>query len=110
VEELGEAARRAGVVLVFDEVYWGSELSGDRPSALEIAGKDVAVSVCGLSEVYGMPGLRLGWLAGRRELVERAWAVKDYVSIAPSVLSGRVTSAVLTQDNVRKLRSRAGRL
>jgi aspartate/methionine/tyrosine aminotransferase len=107
VEELGEAARRAGTVLVFDEVYWGSELSGDKPSALEIAGKDVAVSVCGLSKVYGMPGLRLGWLAGKKEIVERAWAVKDYVSIAPSALSDRIASAVLTQDNVRKLRRRA---
>jgi aspartate/methionine/tyrosine aminotransferase len=107
VEEMAEAARRAGALLVFDEVYWGSEQGGDRPSALEIAGKDVALSVCGLSKVYGMPGLRLGWLAGRRDLVERAWAVKDYVSIAPSILSDRIASTVLTRDNVAKLRKRA---
>jgi aspartate/methionine/tyrosine aminotransferase len=54
-----------------------------------------------------MPGLRLGWLAGRRDLVERAWAVKDYVSIAPSILSDRIASTALTRDNVAMLRKRA---
>jgi len=107
LEELGEAARKAGSMLIFDEVYWGSELDGERPSALEVIGKDFAVSVSGLSKVYGLPGLRIGWIAGRRELIERAWSVKDYLSISPSVLSDRIASAVLTSISVQKLRERA---
>ncbi|MEM0021571.1 MAG: pyridoxal phosphate-dependent aminotransferase [Fervidicoccaceae archaeon] len=107
IAELGDAARRAGTILIFDEVYWGSELSGERPSALEILGKDSAVSVSGLSKVYGLPGLRIGWLSGKKEIVERAWSAKDYVSIAPSILSDKIASHILGGESIERLRSRA---
>jgi len=107
LEELGDAARRSGTILIFDEVYWGSELHGDRKSALEIIGKDVAVSISGLSKVYGMPGLRIGWIAGNKGLVNKAWAFKDYTSIAPSVLSDKIASTVLKPDSIKRLRERS---
>jgi aspartate/methionine/tyrosine aminotransferase len=110
LEELGDVARKAGTILVFDEVYWGSELNGEKPSALEVIGKDVAISISGLSKVYGLPGLRIGWIAGRREVIERAWSFKDYTSIAPSMLSDKIASSVLSLDSVKKLRERARRI
>lgn len=110
LEELEAVARRVGTILVFDEVYWGSEIENDRPSVLEMLGKDAVVSVSGLSKVYGMPGLRIGWIAGKKEIVEMAWSIKDYTSIAPSVLSDRIASAVLSAETVRALRERARRI
>ncbi len=107
LEELAEEAGKTGTLLVFDEVYWGSELGEPRPSILEVAGPEQAVSVSGLSKVYGLPGLRIGWVAGSRSVAERVWSVKDYTSIAPSRLSDYIASIVLDPGNVDRLRSRA---
>lgn len=107
MEELVVEAERRGTLLVFDEVYWGSELGDPRPSILEVAGPERAVSVSGLSKVYGLPGLRIGWAAGSKEVAERMWSVKDYTTIAPSRLSDYVASIVLEPGNARRLRERA---
>ena len=110
--ELAETAERAGAVLVFDEVYRGLEHGGaSTPSILEVAGPGRAVSVSGLSKAYGLPGLRLGWLAADRGTAERAWAVKDYTSIAVPRLSDHIASRLLnTPGAVEALLGRARRI
>ncbi len=107
LEELSYEAEKTGTTLVFDEVYWGSELQEPRPSVLEIASSDQAVSVSGLSKVYGLPGLRVGWVAGSEKLISRLWSLKDYTTIAPSILSDYIASVMLERDNFRRLRERA---
>jgi len=96
---VAEAAARAGAVLVFDEVYRGLELDGaPTPSVLEAAleaGAE-AVSTGSMSKAYGLPGLRVGWLAATSpSLAERAWAVKDYTSISPHRVSEALAEAAL---------------
>ncbi|MCC6033056.1 MAG: aminotransferase class I/II-fold pyridoxal phosphate-dependent enzyme [Desulfurococcaceae archaeon] len=107
LEELSYEAEKTGTTLVFDEVYWGSELQEPRPSVLEIASSGQAVSVSGLSKVYGLPGLRVGWVAGSEKLISRLWSLKDYTTIAPSILSDHIASVMLERDNVKRLRERA---
>ena len=53
----------AGAVLFCDEMYRWLELdSAERlPAACEACVR--GVSLCGLSKAWGLPGLRLGWLA-----------------------------------------------
>ncbi len=110
--EIAAAAERTGTVLVFDEVYRGLEHGGARaPSIVEVAAPGRAVSVSGLSKAYGLPGLRLGWLAADRGTAERAWAVKDYTSIAVSRLSDHIASKLLnTPGAVEALLERARRI
>lgn len=107
LEELSYEAEKTNTLLVFDEVYWGSELYESRPSILEVAAPELAVSVSGLSKVYGLPGLRVGWVAGSKELISRLWSLKDYTTIAPSILSDYIASVVLEHKNVERLRERA---
>ena len=102
LEELSYEAEKTGTTLVFDEVYWGSELQEPRPSILEIASSDQAVSVSGLSKVYGLPGLRVGWVVGSEKLISRLWSLKDYTTIAPSILSDYIASVMLERDNFRR--------
>ncbi|MEM1604473.1 MAG: aminotransferase class I/II-fold pyridoxal phosphate-dependent enzyme [Zestosphaera sp.] len=107
LEELSHEAEKTNTLLVFDEVYWGSELYESRPSILEVAAPELATSVSGLSKVYGLPGLRVGWVAGSKKLADRLWSLKDYTTIAPSILSDYIASVVLERENVERLRERA---
>ncbi|MEM1561060.1 MAG: pyridoxal phosphate-dependent aminotransferase [Ignisphaera sp.] len=105
---LVEEAERRGTLLIFDEVYWGSERSGSRSSAIQVSDGENTISISGLSKVYGLPGLRIGWIATRcQRCVEKMLGLKDYTSIAPSILSDYIASKILTQNNVDRLRRRA---
>ncbi len=62
---LNRIAQENGIVLFSDEVYRESEYSAaDRlPSACQI--NPLAVSLGVVSKTYGLPGLRIGWVATR---------------------------------------------
>jgi len=86
MEEIVQAARRANAWLLADEVYQGAELSGQTtPSFWGRYGKTVVTN--GLSKAYGLPGLRIGWVTGPADLINRLWAYKDYTTIAAATLS-----------------------
>lgn len=67
---LAEALDALGALLVVDEVFHGVPLgmSMSPPPVAAIARN--GVSIGGLSKVYGLPGLRIGWLAGPLLLVD----------------------------------------
>jgi aspartate/methionine/tyrosine aminotransferase len=49
----------------------------------------------GLSKAYGLPGLRIGWIAGPPALVASTWSYHDYITIGPGALSDRLAQAAL---------------
>eukprot|EP00039_Didymoeca_costata_P009482 m.125832 g.125832 ORF g.125832 m.125832 type:complete len:382 (-) comp14501_c1_seq2:23-1168(-) len=71
-----------------DEMYRFLEYKNeDRlPSGCEIS--NTAVTLCGLSKSFGLPGLRLGWLVSQdKSFIEKAATLKDFTTIcapAPS--------------------------
>jgi aspartate/methionine/tyrosine aminotransferase len=81
-------AERRGCYLFSDEVYRESEYRAiDRlPAACDLSPKAVSLGV--MSKTYGLPGLRIGWLATHdRALLGRVGQLKDYTTIcnaAPS--------------------------
>lgn len=86
LKTIAEYAGDVGAYVVCDEVYRGLEHMGPTsPYILDYYDKCLVTS--SMSKPYGLPGLRVGWVAGPREDVERAWAVKDYTSISPSIPS-----------------------
>ncbi len=65
-------------------------LEPDRADRLPAAADlyDRALSLSGLSKAFGLPGLRIGWLASRAaELPGRLLALKDYTTICSSAPS-----------------------
>ena len=77
-----------GARLFCDEMYRGLELDpGARlPAAADAV--EGAISLSGMSKVYGMAGTRIGWLAVRDEEVRsRLAAMKDYTTICSSAPS-----------------------
>lgn len=97
-EEIVDAADAAGAWILSDEVYRGAELDG-RETASLWGEYDRVIVTHSLSKAYGLPGLRLGWLAGPEEAIERLWGRKDYTSIAPAALSDRLAAAALDPEH-----------
>jgi aspartate/methionine/tyrosine aminotransferase len=89
-------ARERSLILFSDEVY--RELEHDPatrlPGACEIYER--AVSLGSISKSYGLPGLRIGWLATRdRRLLQAVLELKYYTTICSSGPSEFLTALAL---------------
>jgi aspartate/methionine/tyrosine aminotransferase len=87
-QEVHRIARENEILLFSDEVYRESEhLAEERlPAACDLG--EHAVSLGVTSKTYGLPGLRIGWIATRNAGVyERMAALKDYTTICNSAPS-----------------------
>jgi aspartate/methionine/tyrosine aminotransferase len=89
------AAARVGAWVVGDEIYRGAERSAADTPSVWGCGYERAVVSSGLSKAYGLPGLRIGWVAGPPDLVADLWGVHDYTSIAPGALNDRLAQVAL---------------
>lgn len=92
-----EVARQHGIYLFSDEVYRGLEHGAETlPAACDLYEKAVSLGV--MSKTYGLPGLRIGWLATRnRDLYARLAAFKDYTTICNSAPSEFLSIIALRQ-------------
>ena len=60
----------------------------------------------GLSKAYGLPGLRIGWVAAPPSLVEELWSLHDYTTIAPGAVSDRLARIALAPARRQTLLAR----
>jgi aspartate/methionine/tyrosine aminotransferase len=82
---LAELCDERGILLFSDEAYRGLELSphGPLPQAADLSPAALSLNV--MSKAYGLPGLRIGWIACRdRALLGRLERAKHYTSICNS--------------------------
>lgn len=90
ISRIATIADSVGAWVLSDEAYrW---LTYNGGAELPTPMRDVyprSVSVGTMSKFFGMPGLRLGWLAGTSDLASQCWALRDYTSLSPSKLSDR---------------------
>lgn len=85
-----------GALLFADEAYRGLEYSADHklPAACDLY--EGAVSLGLLSKGFGLPGLRIAWLATRDKLLLRRIAeIKDYTTICSSAPSEALATIAL---------------
>ncbi|MEX2439606.1 MAG: aminotransferase class I/II-fold pyridoxal phosphate-dependent enzyme [Actinomycetota bacterium] len=78
-----ELCDERGIRVISDEVYRGIERDPDRtlPQAADLSERALSINV--LSKAYGLPGLRIGWVASRdREALARLERGKHYTSIS----------------------------
>ena len=98
-EELGRVyalAASVGATVLCDEAYRWLALPGGDPFAPPMFEHGpLGVSVGTLSKPFGLPGLRIGWLAGPRKLVEACWGMRDYLSLSPGKLSDALAQLAL---------------
>jgi aspartate/methionine/tyrosine aminotransferase len=74
---IGQIARDYGATVVVSEVYLDNAFSpGHKPAATY--GPNL-VSIGSLSKVYGVGGLRIGWIAGPEAVIRKARLALDYL-------------------------------
>lgn len=105
LDGIARAADRVGAWVLSDEIYRGAELDGRETPTMWGRGERVIVTN-GLSKAYGLPGLRIGWVAGTPALVASTWAYHDYVTIGPGALSDRMARAALAPERRQRLLER----
>lgn len=105
LDEVCRIAATVGAWVVGDEIYRGAERDADdTPSVWDRYERAVVSS--GLSKAYGLPGLRIGWIAGPAALVADLWAIHDYTTIAPGGINDRLARIALAPDRRRSLLAR----
>ena len=79
-------ARAADAYVLCDEVYRGTNQTGDgfAPAMADVYEK--GISVAGMSKTFSLAGLRLGWIAGPVDLLEAVSIHRDYNTISVGML------------------------
>lgn len=105
MQRMVERCENAGAFLIADEVYQGAEVS--RPRTKSFWGMSERVIVTsGLSKAWGIPGVRIGWIVGPKDLIADCWAQHDYLTISPNKLSDRIARIAVTSENREKCYAR----
>jgi len=87
-EALIDLVKRRGIYLLSDEMYRFLEVAPNSPLPAACELYERAFSLFGLSKTFGMPGLRIGWLASQdQQALEQVSLLKDYTTICSSAPS-----------------------
>jgi LL-diaminopimelate aminotransferase len=100
LERTVAVCRAHGILLAYDNAYCDLTFDGYRaPSIFEVAGaREVALEFFSLSKSYSMTGWRLGFAAGRAELIGALTRVKSYVDTGPFLAVQKAGAAALDRS------------
>ena len=88
-----EIAQAADVRLVSDETYWLMTVGDPLPPAASLDPR--AISISTMSKTFGLPGIRIGWIACRdAELMQRLIACREHITITNNVLGEHIALQV----------------
>ncbi len=104
--EIGDIARSIGALVLVDEVYLDAVYEGTPRTSFHIGPEFVVTS--SLTKVYGVSGLRCGWILARPDLAWKMRRLNDLYS-ATAVYPGQLL-AVAAFKHLNLLRERACRI
>jgi aspartate/methionine/tyrosine aminotransferase len=109
VRRIVDRCEQTGTWLLADEVYLGAEVSGPRTESFW-GSSDRVIVTSGLSKAYGIPGVRIGWIAGPARLVAECWSQHDYITIGPNKMSDRIARIAVERENRERCYARTGEI
>ena len=108
---VGQMAVRAGTHVLVDEVYLEMLFEREMPVSFNI-GKTLAadaenpfIVTNSLTKVYGLSGLRCGWILASPELAKRMWLLNDLYGAVAAHAAERMS--VIAFDHLEQFRSRS---
>lgn len=98
MEAIVNAADRVGAWILADEVYRGAERLQEEETPSFFGMYDKVLAVGSTSKAYGLPGLRVGWIVGPADTVERIWRRHEYITITATMLSNHLAAHALSTE------------
>lgn len=96
-QRLIDVAKSVGAQILSDEAYrWLTIPGADPPVPPAYNLGPNCISVGTLSKPFGLPGLRLGWMAAPAEIIAECWWMRDYVSLSPGKLNDALAILAIT--------------
>ena len=106
--QIVEICKRKNIWILSDEVYRGLNLYGN-PYSNSIADiYDKGISIGSLSKTYSLPGIRVGWVVAREDLIKEINRHRQYNTISVSILDDYIASVAL--ENKEKIQERNFRI
>lgn len=93
LREVVELVESHDAYLLHDETY--RELSFEKPPPPAATLSDRAISMTTMSKTYGIPGIRIGWVAGPKHIIDSVRAVREQLTICNNVLGEAIAMSVL---------------
>lgn len=103
LREIGEIAREAGARVLVDEVYLDAAFSLAPQTSFRLGPQFVVTS--SLTKVYGLSGLRCGWVLAEPELAQRLWLLRDLMDASQVHAAERMS--VIALDHLQQFATRA---
>ena len=99
LEAIAEVADSVGAYLLCDEVYRGTGQVGDGmvPSIVDIYHR--GISTAGMSKVFSLAGLRVGWVVAPNELTEKIMIHRDYDTISVGMINDHFAAIALENSS-----------
>jgi aspartate/methionine/tyrosine aminotransferase len=91
-------AERVGAWILADEVYTCAERLTDNETLSFYGRYDRVIAIGSMSKAYGLPGLRVGWATGPEAVLDEMWARHEYLAIAATMLSNKLTTIALSPE------------
>lgn len=106
LEKIVGIARDCGAWILCDEVYRGTDQEGTDGMTASIADLyEKGISTGSMSKTYSLAGLRLGWIAGPKELIHTVSIHRDYNTISVGMLDDHFAAIAL--ENKGKILDRS---
>ena len=105
LEEIVKIAEKNRIWVLSDEVYRGLNLIGN-PYSISVA--DIyskGISTGSMSKTYSLPGLRLGWVCAREDLINEINHQRQYNTISVSILDDYFASVALENKDFIQARN-----
>jgi aspartate/methionine/tyrosine aminotransferase len=106
LKQVGEIAQGVGARVLVDEVYLDALFERTPRSAFHLGNQFVATS--SLTKVYGLSGLRCGWILAEPTLAKKIWLLNDLMANIPAHAAERLSCIALA--NLDRIAERARRL
>ncbi|HEX8178192.1 MAG TPA: pyridoxal phosphate-dependent aminotransferase [Pyrinomonadaceae bacterium] len=92
---VGQLARGVGARVLLDEVYLDALFERAPRSAFHLGGEFIVTN--SLTKVYGLSGLRCGWILAEPTLATRLWRLNDLFGVIAAHPAERLSCVALAQ-------------
>jgi len=104
LREVGELARSVGAHVLVDEVYLDAVYENTPRTAFHLGPEFIVTN--SLTKVYGLSGLRCGWILAQPDLARAMWRLNDLFGSIPAHPAELLSVAALEQLDVIRRRAR----